>query len=66
MAIALAMSSAALAAPERTNPTNMQLSMDEISHDLKLPNPCDNPATRQWGPDDELGNLNYLSPERVR
>jgi len=43
-----------------------QLPMDDIPHELELPNPCDNTATRLWGPDDELGNLNYLTEERVR
>ena len=42
------------------------LPMDEISHQLELPNPCDNPTTRLWGANDELGNLNYLTPERVK
>lgn len=40
--------------------------MDKISHELELPNPCDNPTTRLWGAEDELGNLNYLTPERVK
>ncbi len=31
-----------------------------------LPDPCDNPTTRTWGPDDQKGNLNYLTEERVR
>ncbi|MGI9257886.1 MAG: cyclase family protein [Gammaproteobacteria bacterium] len=30
-----------------------------------LPDPCDNPSTRMWGPDDQRGNLNYVTPERV-
>ncbi len=38
---------------------------DPISHNLELPDPCDNPTTRKWGPQDELGNLNYLTPQRV-
>jgi kynurenine formamidase len=42
-----------------------ELPMDPIPHELELPDPCDNPTTRLWGPDDELGNLNYLTPERV-
>lgn len=40
--------------------------MDPIADVVALPDPCDNPTTRRWGPDDELGNLNYLTPERVR
>jgi len=40
--------------------------MDRIPADVGLPDPCDNPTTRRWGPDDEVGNLNYLTPERVR
>jgi len=39
--------------------------MDPIPVTVPLPDPCDNPTTRRWGPDDELGNLNYLTPERV-
>lgn len=42
------------------------LPMDSIPEVIELPDPCDNPTTRMWGPDDELGNLNYLTPERVR
>ena len=40
--------------------------MDPIPQIVELPNPCDNPTTRMWGPEDMLGNLNYLTPERVR
>ena len=40
--------------------------MDRIPETVELPNPCDNPTTRRWGAGDELGNLNYLTPERVR
>ncbi len=43
----------------------VELPMDLISHELELPDPCDNETTRRWGPDDEMGNLNYLTPERV-
>ena len=46
--------------------STVTLPMDPIPHELELPDPCDNPTTRKWGPDDELGNLNYLTPERVR
>ncbi|MGI9259949.1 MAG: cyclase family protein [Gammaproteobacteria bacterium] len=38
---------------------------DRIPETVELPDPCDNPTTRRWGPGDELGNLNYLTPERV-
>lgn len=38
---------------------------DLIPQTVELPDPCDNPTTRRWGADDELGNLNYLTPERV-
>ena len=31
--------------------------MDLIADVVELPDPCDNPTTRRWGPDDELGNL---------
>jgi len=40
--------------------------MDPIADVVELPDPCDNPTTRRWGPNDQLGNLNYLTPERVR
>ena len=39
--------------------------MDPIPEVVELPDPCDNPTTRMWGPEDVLGNLNYLTPERV-
>ncbi len=39
--------------------------MDPIPEVVGLPDPCDNPTTRKWGPDDHLGNLNYLTPELV-
>ncbi len=39
--------------------------MDPIPKVVELPDPCDNPTTRMWGPEDVLGNLNYLTPERV-
>jgi hypothetical protein len=31
-----------------------------------LPDPCDNSATRAWGPEDEKGNLNFLTGDRIR
>lgn len=41
--------------------------MDPIPEVIEaLPDPCDNPATRTWGADDERGNLNYLTDDRVR
>ena len=47
-------------------PLEDNTSIDRIPDTVELPNPCDNPTTRMWGPSDELGNLNYLTPERVR
>ncbi len=44
---------------------NAPAPMDKIPFELELPDPCDNTTTRKWGPDDELGNLNYLTPERI-
>ena len=42
------------------------LPMDPIPAVVEeLPDPCDNPSTRAWGPDDQRGNLNYVTPERV-
>lgn len=52
--------------PGAATKSAVQLPMDEISYELSLPNACNNSATRKWGADDELGNLNYLTPERVR
>ncbi len=46
--------------------TASKLPMDDIPHVLELPDPCNNPTTQLWGADDELGNLNYLTPERVK
>lgn len=40
--------------------------MDAIAAVTEMPDPCDNPATRRWGPDDELGNLNYLTSAKVQ
>jgi hypothetical protein len=45
-------------------PENYQ-PMDPIPADVELPDPCDNPTTQRWGPDDQIGNLNYLTSERV-
>ena len=39
--------------------------MDRIPQVVELPDPCDNPTTRRWGPEDELGNLNFLTSEQV-
>ena len=47
-------------------PLEGSISIDRIPNAVGLPDPCDNPTTRMWGPSDELGNLNYLTPERVR
>ena len=42
------------------------LPMDPIPDVIdELPDPCDNPTTRAWGPDDQRGNLNYLTADRV-
>ncbi|MDG2087820.1 MAG: cyclase family protein [Arenicellaceae bacterium] len=41
--------------------------MDPIPDVIEeLPDPCDNPTIGTWGPDDERGNLNYLTADRVR
>ena len=41
--------------------------MDPIPDVIEtLPDPCDNPTTRIWGPNDEKGNLNYLTADRIR
>jgi len=43
------------------------LPMDPIPEVIEaLPDPCDNPTTRTWGPDDQRGNLNYLTADRIR
>ena len=54
-----------LGMPSACAQSTNELPMDPIPHELELPDPCDNQTTRLWGPDDELGNLNYLTPERV-
>ena len=47
--------------------TDSYTPMDPIPEVIEtLPDPCDNPTTRMWGPDDQKGNLNYLTAERVR
>ena len=54
-----------LGAARAQSPENY-VPMDAIPAVIEeLPNPCDNPSTREWGPDDQRGNLNYLTPERV-
>ena len=41
--------------------------MDPIPDVIEaLPDPCDNPTTRIWGPNDEKGNLNDLTADRIR
>ena len=54
-----------LGMPSACAQSTNELPMDPIPHELELPDPCDNATTRLWGPDDELGNLNYLTPDRV-
>jgi kynurenine formamidase len=40
--------------------------MDPIPDVIEaLPDPCNNPTTRMWGPDDQRGNLNYLTADRI-
>lgn len=51
---------------EATAQSRVELPMDKIPHELEMPDPCDNQTTRLWGASDELGNLNYLTPERVK
>lgn len=48
----------------QSNPDYMP--MDPIAATVQLPDPCDNPTTQKWGRGDQLGNLNYLTPERIR
>ncbi len=54
-----------LGTPTACAQSTSELPMDFIPHELELPDPCNNATTRKWGADDELGNLNYLTPERV-
>ncbi|NNC64363.1 MAG: hypothetical protein HKN84_06230 [Gammaproteobacteria bacterium] len=54
-------------APLRAQLPSDYTPMDPIPAVIEaLPDPCDNPTTRAWGPDDQKGNLNYLTEERVR
>jgi hypothetical protein len=54
-------------APLRAQSPSDYTPMDPIPAVIEaLPDPCDNPTTRAWGPDDQKGNLNYLTEERVR
>ena len=46
--------------------SNQDAPMDSIPELVELPDPCNNPTTRMWGSGDELGNMNYLTPERVQ
>ena len=31
----------------------------------KFPDPCDNPTVKRWGPMDQKGNFNYITPAKV-
>ncbi|MFL2539300.1 MAG: cyclase family protein [Candidatus Rariloculaceae bacterium] len=51
----------------RAQSTSSYTPMDLIPEVITaLPDPCDNTATRKWGPEDQKGNLNYLTNERVQ
>ncbi len=60
------LSIASIAPPVWAAEADHQFPTDPIPKFVELPDPCDNPTTRRWGPDDELGNLNFLTPERVK
>ena len=54
-------------APQWAQPAEDYAPMDPIPDVIEaLPDPCNNPTTRTWGADDERGNLNYLTADRVR
>ena len=40
---------------------------DPIPFDLSIvPDPCHSEATQRWGADDQRGNFNYITPDKVR
>ncbi|MCP4301159.1 MAG: c-type cytochrome, partial [Gammaproteobacteria bacterium] len=55
-----------LASLEPAIASAIALPTDDIPWELELPDPCNNATTRMWGADDQLGNLNYLTAERVQ
>jgi len=65
--VAIAVAASGILATAHGQPTTDYVPMDPIPRVVDLPpDPCDNPTTRMWGADDTLGNLNYLTPERVQ
>ena len=38
---------------------------DPIPQPYKFPDPCDNPTVKRWGPMDQKGNFNYITPAKV-
>ena len=38
---------------------------DPIPNPFTFPDPCNNPTVRRWGPDDQKGNFNYITPEKI-
>jgi len=38
---------------------------DPIAQPHKFPDPCDNPTVKRWGPMDQKGNFNYITPAKV-
>ncbi|MBH98937.1 MAG: hypothetical protein CMM56_10870 [Rhodospirillaceae bacterium] len=61
--ILILISTMSLKIQAQENYTPMDLIPERI---LDLPDPCNNIATRTWGSDDQRGNLNFLTAERIR
>jgi len=38
---------------------------DPIPQPHKFPDPCDNPTVKRWGPMDQKGNFNYITPAKI-
>src|SRR2546423_7326573 len=38
---------------------------DPIPNPLTSPDPCDNPTVKRWGPKDQRGNFNFVTPAKV-
>ena len=43
----------------------MRMYADPIPKPLTPPDPCDNPTVKRWGPQDQRGNFNLITPAKV-
>src|SRR5262245_30648258 len=39
--------------------------VDVILNPFVFPDPCDNPTVKRWGPTDQKGNFNYITPVKI-